>query len=526
MSGAKETPRQKMIGMMYLVLTALLALNVSKEILNAFIAIEESLNTTNMNFDTKNKLMYAKFKDAYNNDQKKVKPYYDNALKAQKYSKELCDTIDAIKSRLYANVQGGLTKSQADTFQLKYLDSKDNYDIPTRIMIGDDPEHATGAAVGLKKQIEDYKKKMADLITDKNDRANLKLGLDLKDIYSVAEEKTLTWEDNNFYHSPIAAVFSVMAKLKTDTKNAEGDVVAALFKAIDAASFKFDVLEGKVFAPTNYIISGDKYTADIFVSAHSNTVQPEVLIGPVDSTDRKNPKIIGTPNKINVDGGVGKYEVSTGAEGLQQYSGIINVKGPDGNMNHYPFHGEYMVAKPSMAISPTKMNVFYIGVDNPVSISVAGAAPTDVVANLTGATGAISSAGKPGEYVVKVTAGTTCDINVSIKQKTASKSMGKQTFRVKKVPSPNASFAGITGDGSVSAADLQAAGGVIPKLDDFVFDLQFPVVSWNMSMMVNGVFVDAAATGPKITDQQRQMLQKAKKGGRVLIEQVLSLIHI
>ncbi len=521
MSGAKETPRQKMIGMMYLVLTALLALNVSKEILNAFIAIEESLNTTNTNFDTKNGILYSRFKDAYNNDQKKVKPYYDNALKAQKYAKELCDTVDAIKSRLYANVQGGLTKSQADTFQLKYLDSKDNYDIPTRIMIGDDPEHAVGAAVGLKKQIEEFKKKMTELVEQK-DRANLKLGLDLNDIYSVAEEKKLTWEDNNFYHSPIAAVFSVLAKLKTDTKNAEGDVVTTLFKAIDAKSFKFDVLEGKVFAPMNYVIAGEKYEADIFVSAHSNTVQPEVQIGTVDSTDRNNPKI-NSPIIVPVDGGVGKYEITTGAEGLQQYSGIINVKGPDGKMNHYPFHGEYTVAKPSFAVSPTKMNVFYIGVDNPVDISVAGAAPQDVVPSISGGGGTIVNKGQ-GHYIVNVKTAGDCTVGVSIKNAKTGvvKSMGTpMKFRVKKVPSPTASFAGVVGDGAAGAADLGIAGGVIPKMDAFEFDLQFPVVSWNMSMMVNGQWVDQPATGASVTGAQKLMLQKAKKGGRVIIESVI-----
>ncbi len=518
MSGAKETPRQKMIGMMYLVLTALLALNVSKEILNAFIAIEESLNTTNVNFDGKNQILYSKFDKALADNKGKAQKYFDNAQKAKKWSKELCDSINAVKARLYQAVQG-VTKEQSDTFQLKYLDSKDNYDIPTRILIGADPETPTGSAIGLKKQIEEFKKNMANLIDNPTEKAGLKLGLDTKDTYSVAEEKTVTWEDNNFYHAPIAAVLSIMAKLKTDVKNAEGDVVQTLLKSVTANDYSFDAVEAKVVAESNYITAGEEYRADIFVSAHNSAQDPQVLVGKVDTTDRKHPKVIGTGENVPVSGGVGRYIVKTSAQGDQNYDGVINVKGPTGEIKAYPFHAEYKVAAPSFAVSPSKMNVFYIGVPNPVDISVAGSAPNDITASITGATGSIKPLGQ-GKFEVTLSAGTECDVNLSVKTKSGSKSAGKQHFRVKKVPSPNASFAGVTGDGPVSTAELSTAGGVIPKSDAFEFDLKFPVVSWNMSMMVNGLYIDAPATGPGVTSEQKAMLAKAKKGGRVLIENV------
>jgi gliding motility-associated protein GldM len=202
---------------------------------------------------------------------------------------------------------------------------------------------------------------------------------------------------------------------------------------------------------------------------------------------------------------------------------LINVKAPDGTIKAYPFHGEYMVAKPSMAISPTKMNVFYIGVENPVDISVAGAAPTDVVATLSGGSGTITNSGQ-GHYIVKVTSGDSkgeISVNVSIKSKTGtSKSMGAMQFRVKKVPSPQASFAGVIGDGKVSKGELQAASGVIPKLEDFVFDLKFPVISWNMSVFVNGAYADYTAQGPGATAAMKDLLSKVKTGQKVLIEEV------
>jgi gliding motility-associated protein GldM len=312
----------------------------------------------------------------------------------------------------------------------------------------------------------------------------------------------------------------ILAGIKNDIKNAESDVVGALLKAITAEDFSFDAVEAKVVAPTSYIVSGEKYTADIFVSAHSSTQNPEIVIGQLDTTNKLAPKIVGTGTPVTVVNGVGKYEVSTGSEGIQEYTGLINVKAPDGSVKPYRFHGEYIVARPSMAISPTKMNVFYIGVPNPVDISVAGAAPTEVQATLTGASGSITNSGQ-GHYLVNVTGGTKCDINVSVKSKSGSaKSMGKMEFRVKKVPSPLASFAGITGDGSASKGELAAAGGVIPKLEDFVFDLKFPVISWVLSMNINGVFVDEVAQGPGKTGKMSEMLARAKAGTKILIEQV------
>ncbi len=517
MSGGKETPRQKMIGMMYLVLTALLALNVSKEILNAFVIIEEGLIITNENFDAKNGLLYSKFAKAVAENPDRAKPWQVKAMKVQKQSQELCTFIDEIKSEMYQKIQK-LDKSVADTFKLKNLDSKDENNIPTEIMIGAgaDPEHATGKAKDLKEKIEKFKKDITDLVPQK-DRATLKLGLSTEEMYSIGDEKMVAWESNLFAHNPVAAVLSVLAKIQNDIKNAESDVVSTLLRNVDEATIKFDKVLAKVVPESNYIISGEEYKADIFIAAYNSSTNPEILIGDVDTATGV---IRGASTKLDkFENGLGKYVVNTGAEGEQEYSGVINVKMQDGKVIPYPFKSSYMVAKPSMAISPTKMNVFYIGVENPVDISVAGASPTSVTATVTGGGGSIINSGQ-GHYIVKVTSGNECSVNVSVKTKDGSKSMGAMKFRVKKVPSPNASYAGVTGDGKVSKGELMNAGGVIPKLDDFVFDLKFPVISWNMSIFVNGVYADYAASGPSATAQMKEILNKVKPGQKVMIEEV------
>ena len=233
MSGGKETPRQKMIGMMYLVLTALLALNVSKEILNAFVIIEEGLNVTNTNFDNKNGILYSKFQKAYEENKVKTKPWFDKAQTAKKLSADLCGYVDEIKSELFMRIQK-LEKSVADTFQLRNLDSKDENNIPTEILIGAgaDGEHATGKARELKEKIEKFKIDMKALVP-LDEQKNLKLGLSTEEMYNIGDEKMVKWEANLFEHNPAAAVFSVLAKIKNDIKNAESDVVTLLLKSID-----------------------------------------------------------------------------------------------------------------------------------------------------------------------------------------------------------------------------------------------------------------------------------------------------
>jgi gliding motility-associated protein GldM len=516
-----------MIGMMYLVLTALLAMNISKNVLEAFVTIEEGLAKTNENFDGKNAVLYAKFTKGMIEDKKKTEPYAKKAFAVQKAAKDLCDFIDNSKAELYMLSQAGLTKQVADTFKLKNLEVKDNYDIPTNYLIGPETAAPTGKGVELKNKIVAFKKLLYEQFSPK-EQATLKIGLNTEDVYDDHEEKKVPWEVFNFDHTTVAACMALLAGVKNDVKNAESDVVKKLLEAIDEASFKFDVVEAKVVANANYITAGEDYTADVFISAHSSTQDPEIFIGNVDTTNKDAkgkiiPKLIGEGTKVIPQFGVGKLVIPTSAEGEKEYSGIIQVKAPDGSIKPYEFHGKYTVAKPSMAVSPTKMNVFYIGVDNPVDISVAGVAPLDVQASMSGGSGAISNKGG-GHYIVNVKGGDAkgmINVNVTKKTKAGNKSAGPpMIFRVKKVPSPQASYAGVVGDGKVSKGEVAAAGGVIPKLEDFVFDLKFPVVSWNMSIFVNGVYVDYTANGAAATSQMKDILQKVKTGQKVMIEEV------
>ncbi len=518
MAGLKETPRQKMIGMMYLVLTALLALNVSKEILNAFAIINAGLTKTNLNFAAKNDVTFNDFVKAMQNDPVKVKPYKDKAESAMRDSKEMFDYITSVKVEIMRQVEE-VDKSVADTLSVIYMDRKDNYDIPTRYLIGDDPEAPNGEAKVLIQRINDFREKLLTYI-DPKERDGMKLGLTTEDQYSVVEEKVISWANNNFYRIPAAAVITILSRIQNEIKNAEADVLKNLYTKIDAASFKFDTLAGRVVASSNYVLIGDEYNAEIFVAAFSTTSNPLVMLGETDSTIAgPKPGVVYDTTTVICSKGVGVYKLSPTTEGENKFGGLIRVKNPsDNTFKYFPFKSQFMSARPAAVVSPTKMNVFYIGVDNPVSVSVPGVPAEKVRANIS--TGSMVPSGPKGSFKVNVKGGQKCNITVSADFGGTMKPMGNFEFRIKQVPDPVAFFGGKKATDVISKAALLASQGVIANMENFDFDLKFQVLSFECSMTVNGVEATTKSNGNMVSQEMKQYLLKAKNGSKVYIESV------
>jgi len=523
MSGGKQSPRQKMIGMMYLVLTALLALNISKEIINAFITIDDGLKLTNANFDKKNEMTYMAFAKAYDLDKVKAKVPYENAMKAKKLSADLCTYITGVRGKMVGLSAGFDASSKVgDTLRLTLLEKPDDYDNPTNFMIGSDPADVTGEAKKLKETLIKYYANLEKLLPEKSQKnfaARIKPSIPTKEVYSAEHEKMISWEWYNFYHAPIVAAIAQMDRIINDVKNAEGDAVNELFASVNASDFKFDKLTAKVVAPTSYVFTGDHYTADVFVAAYNSTQNPVIYLGEFDSI--KPYKLLSgaiDSTSVKVASGLGKYDVQASGTGLQKWAGLIRVKKPDGAFESYPFKGEYMVAAPSAAVFLEKMNVFYIGVDNPITISAAGVAPSNLSPSLTG--GTMRANGKAGSYIVNVTAGTEATLNIGAKLNGSNKSMGSFKFRIKRVPDPVAYVGSLKADGSMTKSELMGQAGVFAKMENFDFDLKFSVVSFVLSISINGVFVEKKSMGPGITPEMKTMMGGAKPGNRVFFEQV------
>lgn len=514
MAGYKETPRQKMIAMMYLVLTALLALNVSKDIINAFVIVNDSLIQTDKNYVKKLGSSYSSFEAQYALKPIKVKPYIDKAKQVQKLSNDLVTYITNIEYEVIAKTEGGgMTPEIAKKTHLGDISAKDNFDIPTHYFMGESEDGSKGKARELKNKINDYKQQVSKILG--RDTADIKFGLNTKDSRNKLEGRTCSWEFNNFSHTILAGSVTILNKLIVDIHNAESDVVTHLYKSITAEDFKFDQIGAKVIARSNIVWQGDKYDADIIVAAYDTKQNPEIFIKTgVDTIINFDPA---TCLRIEGSRGVGKLTFPASALGPQKFAGVIRIISPSGEKKSYYFNQEYTVEKPSATVSADAMNVFYISVDNPVSISAAGVSMENLKPTITAGTLTPQGGGK---YVVRVSPGTkSTRINVNADINGALKPMGSFDFRVRMVPDPVAYIANVKG-GYISKENLIAAGAIIPQMENFEFNLFFKVTEFSLSTAISGDIITEKTVGNLLNDKMKRILKSLRRGQKVYIEDI------
>jgi gliding motility-associated protein GldM len=500
MAGYKETPRQKMIAMMYLVLTALLALNVSVEILQAFIIVNESMESTNETFAKKIDATYSKFELQYNLNKSKVGPYWEGAKKAAQLSDAMKKYINDAKYTVISR-SDGISYEQASKIPLRLVETKDKYDQPTNYFIGNSQDGSAGKARELKDKINEYKQGMLKLI-DPQSRNVIKMGLDTDGPFYDAGGAKQNWEMHNFYTTILAADVTILNKLIAEVQSVELDVISHLYSSVSAEDFKFDKVGAKVVAKSQYVFLGENYEAEIFVAAYDTKQNPQVLI---------------SGRSISGAEGVALYKVPATSEGPKTYEGVIRIAAPNGDMMTYPFKSDYIVAPPTLTISPTKMNVFYIGVDNPVSISAGGIADANLIPRIT-AGSTISRSGKG--WIVKSNQPGKAVISVDARLEQRVKSMGNMEFRVKRVPDPKPYIANSEG-GNVAKNLLIAAGAIIPRMpQDFEFDLNPIITSFTFVSMRGSDIVQIEGKGNRLSEEMKKIIGNAKRGGRIWLEDI------
>ncbi|MBI9038230.1 MAG: hypothetical protein JEY97_08875 [Bacteroidales bacterium] len=538
MAGYKETPRQKMIAMMYLVLTALLALNVSKDMINAFLVVNESIETTNEKFSGKIEEIYSRFHRDYKLNQTKVEPFWLKALEARKLSNEMIQYLENIEFEVvslsertdslqtlrdfYDTVAKPDPNNPSKTINvvslnLSKVETRDSYDIPTNYFIGQSEDGSKGEAIILRKKIEEYREKMIQLIDPKN-RSKLNIGLETDGEYYSADHHKQNWQMHNFYRTILAADITILNKIIAEIKNAEFDVVSLLNRSVSAEDFKVTDLTAKVIPKSNYILLGEKYQAEIFVAAYDSTQDLHAYyILNADQINAQNEK-----NAIPISGknGIANLILPANSVGQKRYAGVVNVLTPQGDTNKYYFNEEFTVAPPSATVSPTAMNVFYIGLDNPVRISVPGISDSKVRAMMDN--GTIEPKAN-GEYIVKVTDQGRSTIKVMALMDGKIKLMDEFEFRNKLVPPPFALVAGKEklGSGRINKSEIEAYPYVLAKLEDFVFEgVQYTVTSFRFSADVSGLLQEAKIDGNKLNDKALRIIKNARKNTRIFFDNI------
>ena len=531
MGHGKETPRQKMIGMMYLVLMAMLALNVSRQVLDAFVLIDESLIKTTENFISKNKDAYFAFEQAAAEQPAKTKPWLDKAMEVKRRADELYENVHNLKVEIIKASEGEDTEviqegeiHHSPDHPIKGLD---NTMVPAEIMIG---AARDGAGFALKGEMEGFRDYLLSLISEEaiTTRESILGSLDTSDPESGGHGKQgelpTTWEDHHFAHLPLIAVISLMSKLQSDIRNAESDAIRYLYSMIEAGSFKFNKIDPVVIANSDNVTRGNEYRAKIFLAAFDTTQKPIVYVGEYDSTINDQGMVeysmkgtLGQDyDSVPVAGGRGIYTVKTSANGDKQWGGIISLKRLDGSYTSKPFTASYMVSEPSLVVSPTKMNVFYLGVDNPVEISVPGYPADALRPSMTNGTFKRSGSG----YIVNPTRVGESNISVSVDVDGTSRSMGSKPFRVRPVPDPYATLAKQKGGNYAKSKVLQEFGPEATMPDWFEFDLSFKVTSFTMGATVQGFFKRMNSTDGTFTGEMRETLRNLGSGARIYLDDI------
>ena len=532
MAGQKLSPRQRMIGMMYLVLTALLALNISKEVLDAFSKINVSLHKTSNNFSEKNDEIYAQFEQAALTNPKKAGEWKEKAFSVKNNANNLIKHLQELKYDMIMLGDGEVTieengnddivKSKEIEFNQLSNDEKfSNFKVNRKkkrdkawIVVGPKVQNR---GPELQKKLEDFRELLIKL--SKNNPsivASLNSTFNFSDISKTkrGKTKTNTWLESNFKDMPLIAAVTILTKIQSDVRNAEADVINFLNAEIDATSLKFTGAEGLQIAPSNYIFTGDTFKADVFIAAKDSTQNPTIYVGDYELGEDGIYKMSGKYDTIPVNRGKGKYAVRTRTQGYKKWGGLIEMKTDDG-VKLYPFNGEYLVAEKSVVISPTKMNVFYLlgdKIGNPVDISVPGVPKDKIFVSCNN--GKIVKKGQSWEVFPRTRKNATISITAEINGKR--KSMGSMEFRVKTVPDPVPTFTGLSKEKRIGKGVL-GSGQVRMKaeLKSFDFDYKFKITSFTMTYEGNAGVGVLTTRGSRLSADMISAVNGSRSGSKL-----------
>jgi gliding motility-associated protein GldM len=517
MASAKLPPRQKMIGMMYLVLTALLALNVSKEILNSFVVVNTGLETTGKSFSHNTAQLYAEFDRLKLYDPKRVAENYAKAQQAKSMTEEMSRYLVTLKKRLIRETEG-FKKKEEDTLHLGLVEGKDNMNIPTDIMIGSTEDGSAGIARELKNKLNVFRARMLSLL-DEEDRKNLHFSIDTKDPARTEDESSKNWELNNFYNTPLAAAVTILTKFETDAKDAESQVVEHLLARSSGETIPFDTVAAKVVSESNYVLLGEKYKADVFIAAFNKTLKTEVISGDYNPLTHQ---FNGTVDSVPVSKGMGKYIAAASSEGIKTMKGIIRMRSPKGKIFEYPYESEYIVARPALTVSAEKMNVMYAGLINPISVSVPGIPSEKLRVSISN--GRLVSRGQGKFEVVEAKAGLSKVRVLAELENGEQRSMGEIEFRVKDLPTPTARLGSLTSDGKMRRSELTTLANVFCFYDKFDFKAEARVISYDMmTQNANGLQRTIPCSSSLLSPECLNALKKVMPGQQVIFSNIKAM---
>ncbi len=577
MGGGKETPRQKLIGLMYLVLMALLAMNVSKSILSAFLTINEKFEhaaeltsgtTAGMMAKIDNKLTEMKSTKAAKEDIKQVELIQAKANEIRELAKStsnfyvseagsminVCDPLVPVP--FYEEDEAGYLK----LMNMDTISKKDDYDTAPHLFMkeGTLEPNERGAAIesrlfsfrdsliqmtakfeeekGGKIQkyfidptkikrphddhhgVEEYEKSVEEALATVHveDRARIKRIIDLLTVPEVVHNhhKEYPWVAYQFDHAVIVAAATIFTSLKNDVKMAEAIAIECVSGRVSAPTFKFNKIEPLAFSSTSYINQGDSLGLKVMIAAYDSTEKMELKYW-IDDTTRAE------GNMKEFKGQAGASLALSGGVGEHNVVGSIAVK-EKGVKKWKPWKFKYSVGAPNGAVANAEMNVLYRGWDNKIEVSASGYDPSTV--NVSASSGVKISKGKNG-YIAKVSGSAKkATLSITAKDKNGkSVKIADKEFRIFALPTPKPYFGGQTFDkGTMKKAKAANSSIVKALIGDSPLDVSYTVKSFKISGVKNGKSFDMVSKSNKLTGQMKNYVKSLGKGSKLIITDVVA----
>ncbi|MWB95215.1 gliding motility protein GldM [Flavobacterium sp. GA093] len=490
MAGGKLTPRQKMINLMYLVFIAMLAMNMSKEVLSAFGLMNEKFESANTSSVETNASLLSSLDQKAAEAKGEFATAAVTAHKVETVSKEFYEYIATLKT----DVLKGFTTDQ-ETGKLPYesMDKGDNID---NWFTG---EGYTAKGKDVIAQIEKYKAGMkAALGTEKKYAAILAEVEKKFDVSDVANKEGLKdkYLAYHFKGFPAVASLAKLSAWQNDVKKSESDVYSSALGKAAVAAASYSNYQAIVVLDKNAYFQGENVTGKVVLGRYDENTKPTSFQGPG--------KIVNGQAMISLTaGGIGEQNINGQFTFLE-----------DGKNIPLKFAGKYVVVpKPNSAtISADKMNVVYRGVVNPMTISFAGVAANKIKASAPG----LSQGSGAGKYNMSPGSGNEVVINVTGTLDNGQTVSDKRVFRIKGIPGPTGTIRGEMGvvKGPKSNLEIATIGA---KLQDFDFEVGLDVVGFNLKITGQPTVV---VNGNKLNAQCKSVLSKAGRGDQVTISEI------
>ena len=490
-------PRQKMINLMYVVLMAMLALNVSTEVLNGFSLVEESLHRTTDNSAMQNNAIYSDFEEQMKANPAKVKEWFEKAQQVKQMSDSIYNMAEELKLAIAQEADG----SDADVHNLV---NKENLEAANQIMLSP----SGGRGEELKLAIDSYRKRILTMIEDSTQRKIIGSNLSTE-LPKNALTLGKNWQQYMFENMPVAAAVTLLTKLQSDVRYAEGEVLHTLVSNIDLKDIRVNKLDAFVIPEKTTLYPGEQFTANIVMAAVDTTQTPEIYVNGV---------------RIN---STGKYSFTAGSVGEHSFQGYLLTRNAAGDDIRRNFLQKYTVipAPSGATVAADLMNVLYAGYSNPMSVSVPGVPANAVSVSMSG--GSLTPKGDGHYIAVPSAVGKDVVFTVTANDKGKTRQMGQATFKVRKLPDPTPYI--IVGTdrfkgGRLAKASLMGAGGIKAAIDDGLLDIEFRVTGFEAVFFDNmGNAVPMVSNGASFSERQKDAFRKLSRGRRFYISRVTAV---